>query len=559
MSGRKVQVWLAAMVLMAGVARLAAAGADVSLIKAAERGDRDAVRELPGQKADMNSPEADGTTALAWAAYRNDLETAELLIAAGADMDAANDYGVTPLTLACANGSDQMVSILLTAGADSDKAQWTGETPLMTCAGVGNVAAVRALIRSGANLEAHEEKKGQTALMWAVAEKKPAVVKVLLDAGADVHARSKLIRMDREPYSILCSEADPCMGGEIEGNNYAETIHFAGSAGGFTPLLFAARVGDIESAHLLLAAGADPDEATEEEGSTLVVAAASGHEELALLLLEAGADPNATDAFGIKPLHYCLHEGLLKISSAKPKATDSLGWERPNLPELMRALLTAGADPNARIEHDFPPYDYAPIARSNGNNLPQISLVGVTPFFLAAANSDVMAMRYLVERRADPKISTIETTTPLMVASGISHERGGAGFGGMVTEEYEKSSDDWNRTLEAVKMAVDLGVDVNAANVDERTALHGAVFMGDTRLIRYLVEQGADLEAKDKYGQSPMTIALGDPEGLVYRQLPGGRYDYSFRQSKVNKDVADLLVELGAKPFTGKYRDRSGE
>ncbi len=311
--------------------------------------------------------------------------------------------------------------------------------------------------------------------------------------------------MDREPYSILCSEADPCMGGEIEGNNYAETIHFAGSAGGFTPLLFAARVGDIESAHLLLAAGADPDEATEEEGSTLVVAAASGHEELALLLLEAGADPNA------------------------------------------------------RIEHDFPPYDYAPIARSNGNNLPQISLVGVTPFFLAAANSDVMAMRYLVERRADPKISTIETTTPLMVASGISHERGGAGFGGMVTEEYEKSSDDWNRTLEAVKMAVDLGVDVNAANVDERTALHGAVFMGDTRLIRYLVEQGADLEAKDKYGQSPMSIALGDPEGLVYRQLPGGRYDYSFRQSKVNKDVADLLVELGAKPFTGKYRDRSGE
>jgi uncharacterized protein len=248
---------------------------------------------------------------------------------------------------------------------------------------------------------------------------------------------------------------------------------------------------------------------------------------------------------------------MMALSSYKPQATDRFGWERPNMPELMKALLARGADPNARIEHDFPPYDYAPVSRSNGNNLPQMSMVGATPYLLAAACDNVAAMRTLVEGRANAKLVTNEDTSPVMVAAGLAHERGGVGFGGQRGEEIEQASE--QKVLEAVKLAIDLGGDVNAVNAKGQTALHAAVLMGYEEVIKYLAEKGADLNAKDKYGQTPMTIALGDPEGLVYRQLGGGRYDYSFRQPREQKKIAELLLKLGAAPFTGKKRDRSGE
>jgi ankyrin repeat protein len=305
----------------------------------------------------------------------------------------------------------------------------------------------------------------------------------------------------------------------------------------------------VESARALLGAGAEVNESAPEDGSALVIATASGHEKLALFLLEQGADPNAKDGYGIAPLHYALHEGLLAVSGYQIMATDRFGWLRPNMPELVKALLARGADPNARIEWDFPPYDYAPIARSNGNNLPQISLVGTTPFMLAAGSGDVASMRVLVEGRADPKLATAENTTPLMAVAGVAHERED------LTEEQQ------NNLLEAAKLAILLGADVNAANADGRTALHGAAFLGRHDMIQLLAEEGANLDAKDMYGQTPLSIALGDPEGLVYRQIGGGRYDYSFRRPppREDKKTAELLLRLGAAPFTGKVRDRSGE
>jgi ankyrin repeat protein len=533
---------------------LQAAGNDLRLVDAAQRGDRETVRALLAQQADVNEPQADGATALAWAVHRDDLEMASELIAAGADVNAANDYGVTPLMLACTNANPALVKQLLDAGANPNAAQWTGETVLMTCANSGNAEAVKLLLEGGADVNAAEKEKGQTALMWAVAERHPEIVHLLVQHGANVKARSKLMQLP-EPFTLPCTVNEPCLSGKRTGSTYEDTVHLPKTSGGFTALLFAAQQGDLESGRILLGAGADVDEATEEDGTALVVAAASGHESMALYLLEQGADPNATDAYGITPLHYALHDGLLAVTSYKSMSTDSFGWLRPNLPALAKALLAKGADPNARIAKDFPPYDYAPIARSNGNNLPQVSLVGATPFMLAAANGDVEMMRVLVEGRADSKLSTIEKTNALMLAAGLAHER------------ENRSPEEERRLLEAVKLAVQLGADVNAVNADGRTALHGAAFHGRNEMIKYLAAQGANLEAKDMYGQTPLTIALGDPEGLVYRQLGGGRYDYSFRQPRpsfggLRKDTistADLLVQLGATPFTGKFRDRSGE
>ncbi len=533
--------------------------ADLSLTEAAKQGDRDTVRTLLGERADVNTSEADGTTALHYAVHRQDMDMASLLIQAGADVDAANDYGVTPLSLACENQYEALVNRLLEGGADPNMALWTGETPLMTCSRTGSAEAVKALLAAGANSNARETQKGQTALMWAAANKHPEVTRALIAAGADILARSNVETLP-EPFVAPCTPDDPCLTSRTEGNTYPDTIHFPKTAGGFTPLLFAAQQGDIESGRALLAAGADVNDSTAEEGTALVIASASGSEEFGIFLLENGADPNAKDSFGITPLHYSLHAGLLSISSAKPLPTDRFGWHRPNMPNLARALLDHGADPNAQIAHDFPFYDYAPVSRSNGNFLPQISLVGATPFLLAAASRDLDLMRLLVERRANPRLAAKDGVTPLMVAAGMAHERGGAGFGGVLEAEYISTEEEQRRILEGVKMAVDLGGDVNSVNEwRQQTALHSATYMGYADVIQYLAEQGADLNVKDKYGQTPLTIALGDPEGFVYRQLGGARYDYSFRQPKEQQEIVDLLLELGAEPWTGEYRDRSGQ
>jgi hypothetical protein len=316
--------------------------------------------------------------------------------------------------------------------------------------------------------------------------------------------------------------------------------------------MFAAREGDLESAKLLLEAGAKVDDATEEEGTALLVASASGHEKLAILLLEKGADPNVKDGYGVAPIHYALHDGLLTLAGARKLTNDRLGWERPNLPELLRTLLAHGADPNTRIDRNYPNLDYPFLARG-GEDHPQIEMVSATPFMLAAASGDVAAMRVLVEARADPRIKTSEGVTSLLVATGLGTERGRR---------------DEKRAIEAVKLvlALDPNTDINAPAGggiygDGRTALHAAASLGWKDMIQFLAERGANLDAKDMYGLTPLEIALGDPEGRLYRNLPGGRYDDRFRRPafRVDKETSELLVKLGATPFAGKFRDRSGE
>ena len=554
---RSLSMWWTVSLL---AAPLIFAAGDLRLVDAVEKGNKETVRALLQEHADVNVPQADGATAIAWAVHLDDRETADLLIRAGADVNKANDYGVTPLSLACRSGNAAMVEKLLSAKANPNAAQWTGETPLMRCASTGSLEGVKLLLTHGADANTKESRKGQTALMWAAANRHSDIVQTLLEHGADVHARSNVFD-EPEPFTIACTAEEPCLDGRRDGTSYSPHVHFPKTTGGFTPLLFAAQQGDVESARILLAHGADVNEATPEEGSALVIASASGHEKLALFLLENGANPNAKDGFGIRPLHYALHDGMLAISGYTPRPTDRLGWLRPNMPELVKALLAHGADPNARIEFDFPPYDYMPISRSGILNLPQITLAGATPFLLATASGDPGLMKILVEGRANTKLTTVTNTTPLMVAAGMGHERGGITNGVAYGEERVLTSEERSRRMEAVRLAYDLsaGSDIDAVNEKGQTALHSAVFMGWTDIVKFLAEKGANLNAKDKYGQTPVSMALGDPEGLIFRQLGGARYDYSFRQPKLNEEMAGLLVSLGAAPFTGKYRDRSGE
>ncbi len=520
------------------------------LLEAVKKSDFEHIQTLIASGGDVNVTQGDGTSVLAWAVYHNNDSAVKSLLNAGARVNQSNDLGVSPLSLACENANTAIVISLLNAGADPNQEKVTGVSPLMLCANGGQEDAVVALIEHGANVNASDNHENQTALMWAAAENHVNVVKALIDASAAVNARSKLIR-EPEPYIIEDENV-------IFGRNYPPTIRFAKYSGGFTPLYFAAQQGAIESARALIDAGADINATHSEYGSPLIIALQSGHEDMAKYLLDSGADPNISDAWGMTALHYALHEGVLIINTFRPSETDRFGWTRSNMPNMVRALLEKGADPNAKIQYSLPYHNMVVFSRSM-EDPPQIDPVGATPFMLAAISSDIESMQYLLDHGADKDVKTIGGGTAFMLAAGLGSERGA-----------RKEAD----AIKAAEFVLSLGgVDVSAAltetaavgpgkgKIDGRTPLHHAVYLGWSNMIRFLVENGANIEAKDRYGMTPMLMAMGDPEGRLFRQIGAGNSDFRFRSPPPieNKKLSSLLLELGAEPFTGEFRDRSGE
>ena len=443
------------------LAATAGAAGDLRVVDAAKRGDKAAVRSLLKQHVDVNASQPDGATAISWAAYRDDLEMADLLISAGAKVNVANeDSSETPLLLACANGSAGMVDKLLKAGANPNAATWAGETPLMQCAHTGSVDAVKALLARGADVNAKDHREGDTALMWAVAQKHTSVAHVLLEHKADVHART---------------------------------------SNGFTPLLFAAQQGDADSAQMILNAGADINEATPGGDTPLLIASASGHEAFSLFLLEHGANPNLADSNGIVPLHYAIMEGLAEVANGISMSGHGAApyLTRPNMIELAKALLARGANPNARLTAPAKEFEVGPgygkifIMKQSNIGGGRISPVGATPFLMAALTFDLPLMRMLVAAGADPLLANEENVTPLMAAIGLGRERGG-------TVNY--SAEQESRVMDMVKYTVELGNDVNATETATGlTPLLCAAFYGHSeRIIQFLVDKGANMNAKSR-------------------------------------------------------------
>lgn len=423
-----------------------------ALVDAVRNGDTDAVRALLAEVADANQSEADGTTALIWAAYHNHLDSARILVDVGADVNAANDLGATALWAASQNGSQAMVRLLLSAGADPNRALMAGETPLMVAARSGYPSVVEDLIRAGADPDASGS-RDQTALMWAAAESHPEVVRVLLEHGADVHARSEVWSevMAVPPHSVDEYNLDIPHGAD-------------------TPLMFAARVGDLDSARLLVAAGADPNDADAWSVSATALAAHSGFTDLVEFLLESGADPNAPN-----PGFTALHNAIM--------------WRDER---MVRALLSRGADPHTPLT------TWTPTRRTSRDYNFAPELVGASPLWLAARFSSPAVMRMLLESGADATIVHTGTyystsfegdgldqrhhrTTPLMAALGMG--------GGRAWVQPDRSQREV-LALEATMLFVEAGVDLNIASTDGRTALDAA--RGMESVIAYLIDNGAE-------------------------------------------------------------------
>jgi len=452
-----------------------AAERDHRVADAAANRDRAAVQGLIRQGVTVNTPQGDGTTALHWSAHWDDQQLAELLIRSGAAVNAANDLGVTPLWLACENGSAAMVERLLQSGANPNLALTSGETPLMMASRSGNARVVRMLLARRADVNAAERGQGQTALMWAAAERHPDVVTTLIEGGADVNARS-----------LTWNEVVlPAGGAGTNRRNLTERTE-----GGFTPLLFAAQQGDVESARRLLAAGANVNDKAPAGTSALVVAAHGGHGKLSEFLLDQGADPNLADA-GYAALHVAiLHRNL----------------------QLVNALLAHGANPSVPI------MKATPARRASRDYALSLAMTGGTPLWLAAYFKEPDIMRVLVANGADALVATPNGKTVLMATLD----------GRRVTEDEPASaSDGAGNTIETLKLALGLGIDVNAADTDGLTALHMAAARGINAAIPLLAAGGARLDVKNKKGLTPLAIA----------DNRGGS----------GAETADLLRQLGAK------------
>ena len=438
---------------------------DAPLLAAVKAADVDTVRSLVDQGVDVNQTAPDGATALHWAVHRNDAGLVDLLLEAGADVSAANRYGVQPISLAAENGNAHILEALLEAGANPNAALPEGETALMTAARTGNAAAIRGLLVRGADPNLRDGFRGQTALMWAAARNNADAVHALAELGADVHAKTETA--ERPPL----------------GNR----LFYGPPPTGFTALLFAARSGHIDAVRVLLAAGADVNDTLSDGQSALVVAVANANWELADYLLDRGADPNLAGA-GWNALHQLVRTRRMNTGFGFPGPIPSGSVDSI---DVLKKMIAVGGDVNARMT-------------TNGMKDGQrnrLNRLGATPFFLAAKVTDTEAMRVLLDAGADATTPSADGTTPLMVAAGVAIWNPGEDGGSLPGQEDE--------VLEAVKLCLEHGNDINAANYRGMTALHGAAFRGANNVAAYLVEQGADLDARTELGYSPLAIADG--------------------------------------------------
>ncbi|MDE0358360.1 MAG: ankyrin repeat domain-containing protein [Gammaproteobacteria bacterium] len=511
---------------------------------AAMRGDHGSVRALLQQGADVNAAQGDGMTALHWAADRGDLEMARMLVYAGAGLEAVTRMAeYTPLHLASRAGHGAVVRALLEAGSDpAARTGSGGATPLHLAATAGDAEAVAVLIEHGADVDAREERARQTPLIFAAAQNRVEAIRALLAGGADLSLATTVVDMveleeslrggeqDRVRQQINAQLAARAAQEQKEEGEEEEKPPEApkplsmgqqvGHMGGMTALLHAARQGHAGAVEALLDAGADIDQVSADGTTPIFIAALNGHFDMVLALLERGADPNLANHANGTPLFATINQQWI------PKT----GYAQPNVHlqqnathmEVMQALLRAGADPNARLSKRLWFTQY-------GGSILSVNMIGATPFWRASYAADVAAMRLLVAYGADHRVPTQRPPARRRIAwdedpgadkSGIPavpvggpgiypiHAASGVGYGqGFAANAHRHAPDGW---MPAMRYLVDeLGADVNLRDHDAYNALHHAASRGDTEMIRFLVERGADVMAISRIGQTTADMANG--------------------------------------------------
>ena len=462
------------------------------LSDALKSGNHAAVRGLLKMHAGVDIADPDGTTPLEWAVYNDDLETAQLLLGAGANTRIANHEGVTPLSLAAVNRNAAISSALLRAGADPNARLPGGSTMLMIAARAGDAEVVRLLVEHGAEVNARGAAYGETALVWAAQANHAEAAKVLIAHGAGVNGRTSPLERAKDRFGL-------------------EGVLTILPHGNWTPLMYAARQGATEAARALVEQGADLN-LTDPDGATaLLIAIINGHYDTAALLTERGADPNITDASGMAALYAAVDMNTLGEVFGRPSRPSA---NKMTAVDLMSVLVAHGAAVNAALKSPTLQRAHTP----GEGTLTE----GATPLMRAAKNGDAASIRLLLAHGADPNARQRNNTTALMFAAGLG--RGTGAF----TKDYASEAE----LLEAVKLLVAAGADVNAVSDAGETPLHYGAQASDD-IVRFLAAKGAKLDAKDRQGRTPVEMALGV-----------GLHGHAGGPPTVRDGTANLLREL---------------
>lgn len=449
---------------------MAADGNEQLVLDLASSGETQAALDLLTRSTDVNQTQLDGTSALHWAIYYNDEKLVAQLLKQKANVTVRNDYGATPLSQAAIIGNPAIIKQLLDAGAKADERGADNQTALMIIARTPTVEAARILIKAGADVNATEQWRGQTALMWAAAQKQPAMMKLLLDQGADADARSLPNDWERQVTAEPRMKILP--------------------TGGLTPLLYATREGCTECVALLIKAGAnlnlpDPDGVT-----PLVMAGLNARWDSMKLLLEAGANTDKWDVYGRNPLYMTVDYNTLPHGGRSDRLSEDLTTPL----EVASLILAKGGNVNLQLKL-FPPYR----ALGPDRGADPLLRTGATSLFRAARGGDLEMTELLLEHGALVDLPNEDDISPLIVATGFRASaidtRG----------RFRTEADAYAVT----KRLLEAGANPNAQESFGQTALFGAATQGWNSVVQLLADNGADLSHEDNGGKTALDAAMG--------------------------------------------------
>jgi uncharacterized protein len=483
-----------------------AANADDELARMIQAGDRRAALEGIAAGADVNAAQGDGTTPLHWAVYRIDPELVDALLARGAKPDVVNLYGSSPLVEAVKTGNAGLVNRLLEAGADVESPNADGQTSLMLAARAGAAEVAEVLVAHGADVNARERWRGQTALMWAADSASPTIVRLLVEHGAEVEVRAAVNDWETQVTSEPRGQYRP--------------------TGGLTPLLYAARADCTECVASILDAGANIDRPSPDGVTPLMIAIDNFRFDTAKLLLARGANPHVWDWWGRTALYIATDmSSFSRRSRGEPGEAAAI--------DVIRLLLDAGVDPNTQLNFHRPGR-----GGNSGRFVDDLLTTGATPLLRAAIGTDIDVVRALLDAGALVDLPNVMGVTPLMAAAGMGVSQR--------DRRVNAGSDVEGRVIATLDVLLAAGADVNARVTDihsrsariarpstmtdreDQTALYGAVKFGWSRVVSYLIDNGAEVDVVDALGQSPLDAALGRAGG---------------RDNTVSEDVAQILRE----------------